>query len=197
MEKSDLQVDCTKLNESLPEVDTPILMDVISSSNVEFIEFLVELGADVNTISYEGNFPLAVASCLGCRDIFEYLQPLTKKELRNRREGKWHLRKSIKALKRRNRLVIEELLLAAKINNILKLKAAILLDVDINSVNPITGKVAIHEACKKGNIDAIEVLLNAGANINLKLRGETPFSVAKQLNQTEAVKLLEQWSSKI
>jgi ankyrin repeat protein len=185
------EVDTIDINEPLPENGGyTLLMDIISSGKLEFVDFLVNIGADVNIVSDDGNFALAIASFLGYQDIFNYLQPLTSKELRQRSDGKWHNKKSLKALRRRNRLVIETLISAAKNNDTEQIEVAIRLGVDVNAVNPTSGEVAIHEACKRGNVEVVKALLEAGADVYHKLRDETPLSVARQANQTAVIQLL-------
>ncbi len=189
-EKFDFHRDTAFVNNTWYDSDdgSTILMELAYAGNLEFVKFLVEAGADVNVVNKDGDFALHYAAVTGHKAIFEYLYPLTRKELREK--AKTHLSRGEKLAKERNQYLIDTLILAAQNGNIEQLKAVIVLGVNVNAANPVNGEVAIHEACKKGHAEVVQVLLDAGADINREVNGETPLSVARQSNQLEVVQLL-------
>lgn len=70
-----------------------------------------------------------------------------------------------------------------------------LYDVDINKqeLKIVGGYAAIHHACLEGNVDAIKLLAEAGADLNIKcnnITGETPLHICCKLNKQACAKAL-------
>ncbi len=64
---------------------------------------------------------------------------------------------------------------------------------DIDSVDvPILGIPLIAHAISLNNLEAFEILLEAGANVNSRFRDITPLDFAEILHRTEMVKILEE-----
>jgi hypothetical protein len=51
---------------------------------------------------------------------------------------------------------------------------------------------ALHEACRRGNLEFAKLLLSHGANIRCSIRGITPLSLAQQSDSPELVAYLQQ-----
>lgn len=166
-----------------------LLMEVASAGNLHFTRFLVNLGADVNTIGYHGDFALSFAAKSGWRDLFDYLYPLTHEDLQEEAKQDWNDSRFTEYRQKRDQRYLECLIQAVKDNNFTQLKALILLRADVNAVSE-QGETALHEACRLGHLDLIIKLLESGADINREVNGETPLSVARQANQPEVVQLL-------
>ncbi|XP_043465025.1 ankyrin repeat domain-containing protein 27-like [Leptopilina heterotoma] len=61
----------------------------------------------------------------------------------------------------------------------------------INTCNS-QGQTALHVACENGHVEIVQLLLDAGANVNVtnKSKGQTPLHLASLNNHTKVVKLL-------
>lgn len=190
IEHFDPKVDKAYLNNVWYDSDDgwTILMQAVYCGKLEFVSFLVEAGADVNIIGEVGsNFALCCAAESGWQEIFDYLYPLTREELRKMADKR--LKQGLKFRRRQQRHLSEIFVSAARNGNIKMLNAVILLGIDANSTNS-KGEVAIHEACYQGNLEIVQALLEAGADMNLQVKHETPLSVAQKANQLEVINFL-------
>ena len=76
-------------------------------------------------------------------------------------------------------------------NNISDLKLLLKAGADANGQDEGTKHSVLHYACVIGNIKAIQVLIENGANINIQnIKGRTPLFIARQMQQYEVEKLL-------
>ena len=58
----------------------------------------------------------------------------------------------------------------------------------------LRGKTALHWAADQGNDEAVNLLLKAGANTNIKdVKGETPLEKAKKYEYTSTAKILAEY----
>lgn len=62
--------------------DRTALMEAAKIGDINMVKKLVEHGADVNAVSRKNHFALMNAACQGWQEIYDYLAPLTSKELR-------------------------------------------------------------------------------------------------------------------
>ncbi len=66
-------------------------------------------------------------------------------------------------------------------------------NIDINKQGPYNGYTALHDAIWQNNIETAKVIINAGADLNIKSNnGQTPLEMAKNLNRSEIVKLIQE-----
>ncbi|XP_050526062.1 protein phosphatase 1 regulatory subunit 12A isoform X9 [Daktulosphaira vitifoliae] len=167
--------------------------------NLDMVEFLVEHGADVNRGDKEGWTPLhATASC-GFLSIAKYLlehgadvsaincdQELAI-DIAESDEMRQLLQQYLKeagidcddARNKEERLMLRD---AREWINTKKFK---------DSPHPTTGAMAIHVAAAKGYIKVIELLIQAGADINCQdYDGWTPLHAAAYWGQKEACEIL-------
>jgi uncharacterized protein len=68
------------VNLKLEDKET-LLMYAASEGNLKIVERLVELGADINSVSRQADFALLNAGCHGHQDVFDYLAPKTVSSL--------------------------------------------------------------------------------------------------------------------
>lgn len=69
------------VNITLEDKET-LLMYAAEKGNLEVVKRLVDLGADINSISRQADFALLNAGCQGHQEIFDYLAPKTSLQLR-------------------------------------------------------------------------------------------------------------------
>lgn len=100
-----------------------ILMMLAGAGNLEFVQFLVEEGANVNAVGYHGDFALQCAAREGWQDIFEYLFQFTCNRLR--KIALKEIKKGIKYRNRENRRLSDILVSASKNGDLDTLKMAI------------------------------------------------------------------------
>lgn len=166
-----------------------VLMELARAGNLEFVKFLVGLGADVNAVGEPGDFALGMAARHGWQDIFDYLYPLTSEDLQ--KEACKTLDSPYYVERRREREIYaqDKLMHAVETNNLSLLEDLVLLRADVNNIDS-SGKAPLHEACRLGHLSIILKLLDAGADINCVKNSETPLSIAKQVNRTEVADVL-------
>ncbi len=133
-----------------------ILMMLAGAGNLEFVKFLVEEGANINTVGYHGDFALEIAAREGWQDIFEYLFPLTCEKLQQ--AALKQIRKGIKYRNKQKRRLSEILASASKHGDLEKIRIAIALGVDVNSQN-LSEEVVFHPAGSHNQIKALQALL--------------------------------------
>ena len=85
----------------------------------------------------------------------------------------------------------EELLAAARKGDLAAVKAQLDKGVNVNAKNRY-GATALAYACDRGNVDIVKLLIERGADVNVKdsFYGATPISWASGNGHTEVVKLL-------
>ena len=181
-----------------------IILDKTSES-IDIIALLIEHGADVNLPDREGNALLPIAAREGQVEVVQLLldagADVNGTITASRFSNNWPVAEDSSALMEatvNNHIEIVELLLAhdANVNHIEKTHnrtalhaaahfnyaeiASLLIKsgADLNSRSIINdaGEAPLHWAARRGNSDAIEVLVNAGANLDMQTtdRGLTP-----------------------
>ncbi|KAJ1801231.1 hypothetical protein LPJ59_000445, partial [Coemansia sp. RSA 2399] len=69
----------------------------------------------------------------------------------------------------------------AALGNVKAMKAYLRGGVNIDGQNKVNGQTALHWACVRGNSDAVELLVRAGADTTIKNnKGQTPLEVCKE-----------------
>jgi ankyrin repeat protein len=64
--------------------------------------------------------------------------------------------------------------------------------IDINKQGPYNGYTALHDAIWQNNIATVEIIIEAGANLDLKSNdGETPLEFARSKNRKEIAAMIE------
>ena len=165
-------------NERESETGDTILLKIIGTGQLKLIKALVKAGANVNNKDYDGNFPLFCAARGGRKDIFDYLAPLTNSELRQLAEKE--LAHGLVYRQRRDNYAVEAFVHAALFGNLKAVSKALSLQIDINAISS-NGETALHKAIRNKQLSIVEVLLEAGANPNIKdedERGNTPLIIA-------------------
>lgn len=84
-------------------------------------------------------------------------------------------------------------------NDAEKILAFIELGVRVDSVDPRTGRNALHEAASRGHGRVLRLLLRSGASVGFKtfLGGDSPLHLAAHCGQTAACRLLMQMNAKV
>lgn len=152
-----------------------ILMMLVWGGNLEFVKFLVEEGADVNRTAKFGEFALDLAAGLGWEKIFQYLLPLTRKDLAI--SASKVLQKGIKYRKKRNKYLSELLVLGSKTRSIDQIKESLLLGADINFKDKENYTALIY-AAQLGYLEIVKLLVEAGADVNLGDKAHLPLYYA-------------------
>lgn len=181
-------------NERELEDGETILMTVTSTGRLDLVKFLVEAGADVNALDYDGkSFALNEAARLGWVKIYEYLAPLTVSSLRQIAENS--LSKGIIYRQLQNELLAESFVKSAWHGEINKLKTALENSVNIDVIIKMpgsSGECALHRACRYGRTSIVSFLLEVGANPNIQEKdsGETSLIKAVKAGNVEIVRIL-------
>jgi ankyrin repeat protein len=156
------------VNEPLEDNHT-LLMIAASRGYFDAVKLLVNAGADVNVISYQGDNALAqaISGCL--EEIFNYLSPITSDEVKKWAEISGLIGSSTDG--------------DPKIVALLSENGA-----DLNATNEENdGQTALIVATEFRNIPFVQALISAKADVNLKdFGGQSPLIVAAKFrNSTE------------
>ncbi|MBD2197265.1 MULTISPECIES: ankyrin repeat domain-containing protein [Calothrix] len=155
-----------------------ILIEIASSCRLDLVKLLVERGADVNAISDDGAFALSEAARFGCQEVFDYLAPLTLSEFRE--IAYKELPKGLIYRQRKNNYAVEAFVDDAFYGNINAVSTAISQGIDVNAISS-NGEAALHKAIRNNQLSIVRILLEAGANPNLKeedVCGYPPLTIA-------------------
>lgn len=151
---------------------TTFLNLAVIQNRLELVQILVEAGADVNS----PKSPLAVAAHHGFQEIFEFLAPLTNP--RERRRSTIDLPEGI-----RHRAKVEEWLndftqVGTK-RHLQDTLASISAEKDVNAINS-NGCTVLWTAAHNGYVESLQVLIEAGADVNIRNRtdGWSPLLIA-------------------
>lgn len=171
------------------EDNATVLMDAVLDNSLEIVEFLVRQGADVNVVRKDGNSALSCAATLGQEEIFNYLAPLTSKNLFEQAVEK--LPEGLLYRKRVDDRFTEDFILAAGEGRVDTIKEAIRLGVDINAISA-EGNTALCFASYWGQLDVVKMLLENGADLEMRSEqtGLTPLLEAAHFGQFKIVKFL-------
>ena len=158
------------INEKDYDEGETILIRITMTGRLDLVKALVEAGADVNAQSKDGGFALKYAAACGWLEIYDYLFPLTKPELRSYVELAGTLDKGLLYRQQRNDenyYRVEAFRSAAVYGNVRAVSEAIASGIDVNAINP-GGSTALYNACWHRKMSVVRILLEAGADPNLK-----------------------------
>ncbi|MEM9544141.1 MAG: ankyrin repeat domain-containing protein [Cyanobacteria bacterium P01_E01_bin.42] len=150
---SDSEFNPNEINE-----DNTILLEAIATGRLEWVEFLVRKGADVNFSHEEGGYPLENAVGMDSQEIYDYLEPLTDIEIK-------HYIFILFTFNREHE----------------PLQTLIDCSVDVDFPREYgSGRTSLIIAVQQGDEKMVKMLLQAGANPNLKddVSGTTPLIYA-------------------
>ncbi len=175
----------------------------VSQGKLELVRKLVAEGADINAKDVDGDTPLSVAIKCDRADIVGFLMQCQNQQSHLDVET---ISNAIKAALRDGyKNAIREIQkfgvkldpnwlldLAKEQDDIKALKTLLELGVDVNYQNQ-NGVTALHNACRKGNAEAVKILLEKGARQDLVTHGasSTPLDWAKLTDNNAVIKLLE------
>ena len=132
----------------------------ITHNDIDFVKYLVDKGAKLNIDSHFGGYPLDFSIYLGYYDISEFL------------------------VSRKAPALFAEIYLRDAVENGDYKKAEILLraGADINEVHDTFRDTVLHIAAQRGNAEIIKLLINNGADRNIKNRdGKTAAELAQSI----------------
>ncbi|WP_017663023.1 ankyrin repeat domain-containing protein [Baaleninema simplex] len=152
---------------SMADDKTPLML-AVERRDLETIELLLNGGANPNAKSQYGDTALTRAAEIGDRAIVERLQAA----------GASH-----------DGLDVIELCIAAEQGDLDRLQRLLAAGVDPNRAD-FRRRTALAQAAGSGQVEAMRVLLEAGADVNGSDRYHIPIRAAKYYGHTEAVKLL-------
>lgn len=141
--------------------NTP-LIEAVEFGCIDTVRFLVESGANVNASNSDGYYPLLIAATYGFKDIFDYLAPLTKPELRA--EAEEELPMGILFRDKRNNSFVENFIDDCAVGNLDGVLEAIDKGIDVNAIGA-DDDPAIVIAARTGQIAVIKTLVRAGADV--------------------------------
>lgn len=167
---------------------TPLMFATLEGY-FDIVKVLLDAGADVNIESPEGEYALYIAAYSGHQEIFDYLAPLTTSDLRQDAE-----QCLVEALrKRQQREVVKPgvrgLIKAAAEGNITKVRRAIETGVNINSFDEV-GETALRAAVVRNHLEIVQLLIEAGADVNAVIQGMTVLHHAAMFSNSEIVQYL-------
>lgn len=168
------------VNEKNFDSNKTILMIIACTGRLDLVKALLARGVDINAICKDYKTALQYSAENGWQEIFDYLAPLTNLEFRRR--AKQELADGLLRRKMKEDdayIAIETLGHAALFGNIDAVKTAISLGTNLNSFTE-NGETALHKAIRNEQLDIVHLLLDSGADPNLKNKdnGESPTMVA-------------------
>lgn len=158
---------------------TPLMFASIRKDNTAVIKQLLAAKVHVNAKSQNGNNALMTAAINGAADAVSLL--IEAKADVNARDNEGHTALMSAA---RTDLQMVNVLLAA--------------EADVNIVSSAPGEVsALSMAVLANRPDIVQRLIEAGANVNKAVAGETPLDIAEKNQSTEIIALLKKAGAKL
>lgn len=140
-------------------------------NQIDAVQALVEIGADLNNVNSCGGTPLSEASRLGYAKLVQYLLSVGAKL----------------QVDGQSELVLHE---AASSGNIDVVQALIGAGADVNACNDLS-EAALHIAAGKDHAEVVRLLVEAGADASLRrIFDETPLDVARNNGSVATEKVL-------
>jgi uncharacterized protein len=160
-------------------------------NRLDIVKILFNAGASVNPFIESEDYPLSYAANFGFQDIFDYLAPLTSPE--ERRLATMELPNGIKQ-RAREMDMRDDFTKAAGKSYLEFIEYLLSNDEDINNVGE-NGCTFLWTAAHNGHLEAVQALVSARANVNIKNRtdGWTPLMIAALTNQAWSDGTTEAW----
>ena len=167
------------------------LMYVAREGNFEAVKLLIDSGASLALTNKDGGTALSMAAEAGEKDIVEYLLPFY--DIKERRYALTTLSSGIIRKQRREDKVTNAFINAVKLSKFDEVRNAIANGIDVNAFSE-DGETGIHIAVSRGDLETLDILLQAGANCEIKdeIEGWTPLMTAAYYHLPEfIIRLLE------
>jgi ankyrin repeat protein len=144
---------------------TPLLRAIQMNMSPEIINLLLDGGADVNVVDSKGNLPISEAVKRGMKDLV----PRILQKLTDRRD---------------------KLFWSISIDNVDNVKKYLEGETDINDAFATFKASPLWTAAYYNAVKVVPILTDAGADIDLIFRSQTPLMVAAERGNVDMVKLL-------
>lgn len=150
-----------------------ILIHLAWVGRIDLVKQAISLGADVNAVSDDNTFALCEAARRGWEEVYEYLAPLTFPRLR--KIAKQQLKDGIILRRRKNNYIVEEFIQEVGYGNIDFIKEKISQGINVNAIDS-KGRTALNQAIINNKVAIVQILIQAGANPNLKTENSKGYS---------------------
>jgi ankyrin repeat protein len=161
------------------------LMKAAKADHLHVVKFLLEKGADINVKNESGETPLMAAAGLGEFDIVELLLNKGAQLSAKDRDGRTALEHAASGNHRHvvdllmSRGAKTNLAAAAMVGDTAEVQRFLKEGVDVNAKDD-HGKTALILAVKRGHTEAVKLLIENHADVNVKTSGETALDIAQR-----------------
>jgi len=146
------------------EDEDTALMVAASAGAINIVKLLVEAGSNINLTNRLGRFALLLAAYGGWLEVYEFLRPLTIKELVD--EAEKSLSSGLIYRQRTNDRLLDNFITSAISGDIKSLLVALKDGVDINAFDA-TGCTALYHASGLGRVEIVRILIEAKAFLEI------------------------------
>jgi ankyrin repeat protein len=178
------------------DIDATTIGYAAQWGELKAVDYLIELGVDVNVWAEQGGNPLVSAS--GWR--LKHIRQIVKMRNIRRPELNWGLLGGIDSIQAEARRAMEAPVnidvdsIRQDFQQVVRSLIAAGADVNTRQGN----RVAILAATKEGHVEIVRLLVEAGADVNTKTKwGKTPLTYAAQRGLVDLVELLIQKGAEI
>ena len=159
------------------------LMHAACVGNLDIVKLLVEHGAELEHWG-QGDTVLSRAAAGGHREVYEYLYSLASEEIQGSSDEEELAAGELRRLRSKD-ATVEAFIDAVLFKPIEMVEAAIEDGVDVNGIGS-NGETALHYAAYYGKTDMVRLLIESGANVNIRdidehnglSSGSTPLALA-------------------
>lgn len=167
------------INKGKQEVLDQMLLIGVDSGDINLVDAVLSLGANINIQDFLSNTPLMRATYFGYKEIVNLL-----------------IKKGADVNIQGDNNGETALILATMINNIEITKSLLQADAQVN-FQTVTGDTALIQAVENNNKEIVQMLLDCGADINLQdIAGRTALTIAKERNRRDIVNLMQKFITK-